>query len=322
MEFAMNRSIALVLTLLPIVALPALPTRAATEPVLCAATATPTQVPWGSRYSYWLQGVAEFDSDGRLLPISPNRASEWSLVVTSGRNPAPATFSVNVIDSATAPEFAFPAITSIEWQTLNEQPTSNATSTFSAQGVTDGLFLAIRNPQRPGIQPLFQVIHYLAPNFSIVSEASVCFVGVTAIEVVQQPQNTGAILPFETLERGRYSGFNQAFERVVNDRLAWRNFWRQLQLNVSPTPELPEIDFDNTTVIGVGLGDRASGAYRVEIDTIRLANDTVVVNYTERRSCGISTMAITQPYHLVTIDRTTAPVEFRRSVDAPVCEPR
>ncbi|PPT07513.1 hypothetical protein CKA32_004597 [Geitlerinema sp. FC II] len=318
MPTTMTRSLFLTLTLSLTTTLSVCPAYANTEPVVCAATATPTHVPWGSRYSYWLQGVAEFDEQGRMLPVPFDRASDWSLFVTSARNSAPTPLDLLAIDPAEAPNFAFPAVTSIEWDNLDEELTTNVTSVFSAEGVSYGLFLAIRNPQRPAIQPLFQVIHYLAPDFAIVSDASTCFVGVTAPDIAR-PTDPGVVVPFETLARGSYSGINQPFERVVNDNLAWRSFWRQLNANIDPTPDLPEVDLTDKTVIAVGLGDRASGAYSVEIDTVRLVNGTVVVHYTERRSCGVATAAITQPYHLVLLDRTTAPVEFRRSVEAPVC---
>lgn len=319
MQIKMTRSLFLPLTLSLTAALSVFPAHGETQPVVCAATATPSHVPWGSRYAYWLEGVADFDEEGRLLPIPFDRASDWSLVVTSARNAAPTPLDVEVVDAATAPRFSFPAVTSMEWDNLGEEPTTNLTSVFSAQGVSNGLFLGIRNPQRPATQPLFQVIHYLAPDFAIVSEASTCFVGVSAPDIAQQPSDPGVVVPFETLDRGNYSGIDRAFERVINDNLPWRSFWRQLNANTDPMPDPPEVDFTDKTLIAVGLGDRPSGAYSVEIDTIRLVNGTVVVHYTERRSCGIATAAITQPYHLVLVDRTTAPVEFRRSVEAPPC---
>lgn len=126
-------------------------------------------------------------------------------------------------------------------------------------------------------------------------------------------------ISFDPLEQGNYSSFHESFEQMITQESDWQEFWEQLHGTMSPSPDIPEIDFENYSVIAVGLGDRPDGSYSVEVDQVRLDDNSLIVHYNERRSCGMATMAITQPYQVVRIERTTAPVSFRRHQASPDC---
>lgn len=119
------------------------------------------------------------------------------------------------------------------------------------------------------------------------------------------------MIPFETEIQGNYSGLNESFERHITDESDWERFWQQLQGNTSGAADIPEIDFDEYSLIAVGLGDRGDGSYGVQIDRVRQQDEGLVVHYLETRSCGMATMAITQPYQIIRIERTSLPVSFQ-----------
>ncbi len=127
------------------------------------------------------------------------------------------------------------------------------------------------------------------------------------------------MIPFETEVRGNYSGVNESFERQITDESDWQHFWQQLQGNTSPAADVPEVDFEQYSLIAVGLGDRPDGSYGLEIDRVRQQGEELVVHYLETRSCGMATMAITQPYQIIRIERTNRPVSFQHHQAPPDC---
>lgn len=316
----MIRPIAIALALSPLLAtLPAQSTPPPSEakPFICTGTAALSQVPWGTRYSYLLQGTAEFDPNGRLLPPPLNQLETWTLSLADPLTRTTTTLALERIEPEDAPVFQFPPTTLSEWESLGQAPTDEATVYLTGQGVTNGLFLALRNPQFPASQPLFQVVHFLGSDLSIQSEASVCFVDENPSPI---DASASGLIPFETVQRGAYSGFEDPVESAVTTRRDFANLWQLLYANRDPVPPLPNINMNQNSLIVVALGDRPDGSYSVEIEQIRREDDTVVVEYTERRRCGPSTSAIVQPFHIVRIDGTldSRPV-FRRRLDAPEC---
>lgn len=147
--------------------------------VNCMATATPDYVNWGHRYTYWLSGVAEFDDDGTMLPISDDHAGDWIVTITNSRFAPLETHTVMPIsERQDMPEFAFPAVSQQEWDDLGQQPTDGAIAVLSYEEAAHGLYLGIRNTAvEESPRQLFQVIHYLDDDYAMMSEVSACFVG-------------------------------------------------------------------------------------------------------------------------------------------------
>lgn len=68
--------------------------------------------------------------------------------------------------------------------------------------------------------------------------------------------------------------------------------------------------------------DCPSGGYSVEIKDILMKDDKLVINAVEQQpgeNC-LTTMAITQLYHLVTVEQSDLPVEFNRQTEIVNCE--
>lgn len=147
--------------------------------VNCMATATPDYIDWGHRYTYWLSGVAEFDDDGNMQPISANHAGDWIVTITNSRFAPLETHNVVPIsERQDMPEFAFPAVSQQEWDDLGQQPTDGAIAILSYEEAAHGLYLGIRNTAvEESPRQLFQVIHYLDDDYAMMSEVSACFIG-------------------------------------------------------------------------------------------------------------------------------------------------
>lgn len=126
-------------------------------------------------------------------------------------------------------------------------------------------------------------------------------------------------VPFETQEQGSYSSLGEPFERVIDEESDWSSFWQQLHGTRSPMPDVAEVDFEQYRLIAVGLGDRGDGSHGVQVDRVDQNGEELVVHYLETRGCGMATMAITQPYHIIRIERSNRPVSFQHHRVPPEC---
>lgn len=116
----------------------------------------------------------------------------------------------------------------------------------------------------------------------------------------------------QTLAQGSASGIEDAREMVITDQSEWESFWSELNANVQPVPDLPEIDFSREMVIAVTLGMRSTTGYSVNITGVDEEEDSITVTYLEMQPPwdAIVGQALTQPYHVIKIQKSDKPVEF------------
>ena len=121
-------------------------------------------------------------------------------------------------------------------------------------------------------------------------------------------------MTFTTIAKGHYaSGIEDKVEAVFYDAEAFSSFLKNMCIGETPAPNIPEVDFKKDMVIAVSPGRKMTGGYDVEIVGIVEAEGKLVVEvlYTEPGPDAIVTMAITQPYHIVSTSKSDLPVEFR-----------
>jgi len=118
-----------------------------------------------------------------------------------------------------------------------------------------------------------------------------------------------APLPLTELARGQYGPCTSARREVVRDHRSWELAWSQAQ-SMQKTP--PPVSFDGQLAIVVCLGERRSGGHAIEVAAVELTDEELVV--TVRSSApapgAITTQALTAPYHIVRVARTTKPVRW------------
>ena len=145
----------------------------------CVATGTSNSVPWDHRFTYWLSGIAQFDEQGNMQPIPPSRSKDWLLTITNSRFLTPTSYQLSTLgEQSNNPGFSFPAVSQDEWERLGKQPSRRYTTAFAYEEASHGLYVGIRNTESvPTIRQMFQVIHYLADDVVIRTEAAPCFIG-------------------------------------------------------------------------------------------------------------------------------------------------
>lgn len=123
---------------------------------------------------------------------------------------------------------------------------------------------------------------------------------------VKQPQ----ILAMNTVDQGFYSGIEDAVSKAVTTSEEWEAFWGRHAATHFPPPAIPAIDFEKDMVLCAFLGTKSSGGWSIKIKSVeRKADQLRVLCEFEQPKCQ-ATMALTQPFHMVTVAKTDLPLNF------------
>jgi hypothetical protein len=108
------------------------------------------------------------------------------------------------------------------------------------------------------------------------------------------------------------TGLEQRERLVVRDSAHWERVWSRLAARVGPREPTPAVDFGREMIIVVAMGERRSGGFDVDIDSIRSNGRELLVYVTEETPgefCG-TTAALTTPAGLARLRRVGLPVRF------------
>lgn len=140
------------------------------------------------------------------------------------------------------------------------------------------------------------------------------------IDILDQAMPSTVAMPtpstsFETVDKGFSSGICDGQNRVIKDLTEWGHFWAMHQSLSYPPPPLPAVDFQRYMVICVNAGTKKYGGHAIEVKSAetRGVNGAQLVIGVETSSPppgSVTTMAITQPYHIVKVPRMVTPVAF------------
>jgi len=114
---------------------------------------------------------------------------------------------------------------------------------------------------------------------------------------------------FETIDIGYYCDHRERSDYVIQTQQEWDDLW---QKTYGASLEAPEINFSSTIVLAVYMGVRATGGYRIEITNIGENEEHIRVYIRETRPSPFDmvTMLLTQPYHIVTLNRIPKLIVF------------
>ena len=117
-------------------------------------------------------------------------------------------------------------------------------------------------------------------------------------------------IPYRIISYGQYSGLSLEKNLVIQTSREFAELWTVHASGSSEKP--PLIDFEQETLVAIYMGQKNTGGYAVGINTILLQDDHIVVKvqYIRPRPDQEVTMALTQPYVMFTIAKTSLPVTF------------
>jgi hypothetical protein len=126
---------------------------------------------------------------------------------------------------------------------------------------------------------------------------------------------------FRVLFTEHSSGTSEPLELVIRDVAEWRDRWAQIVSNRHPPPDPPDVDFDRDMVVLVGIGERGTGGYTVEIVDVGSVDGALRVVFRERipgDSCVV-TRALTSPITGVTVPRMDGSASFEHRTEIYEC---
>jgi hypothetical protein len=125
-------------------------------------------------------------------------------------------------------------------------------------------------------------------------------------KIMKNKSSQGEIIAFSELKSGQYSAIEEKQFVVLNEPEEYAEFWNKVYSIYHPIPEIPEIDFQNYTLVGVFIGTLSTGGYSVEIIEIIETRGEVFVHYkiNQPGANDYVTMALSQPYQMVLIPKT------------------
>lgn len=130
--------------------------------------------------------------------------------------------------------------------------------------------------------------------------------------------DTSTILPIESTLIAKGELYGDGAEGIaeqnliVSDADTWNALMAQMDSvnNVSNSFSEIDIDFNAYTVIAVFDQIRGNGGHTLDLDII-FTNANIVVMVSQNAPEGNATTVITQPFHIVKIDKTTKPIVFQ-----------
>jgi len=125
--------------------------------------------------------------------------------------------------------------------------------------------------------------------------------------------DTGVEIKVAKEWKGSHCGYTKPERLVIKTEDQWREVWEKMHRLRLPTPERPKIDFEREMVVAVFMGQRKTGGYEIEITEIEERKGEIIVEVEEKEPPpeSIRAMALTQPYHIVVIKKSSFPVRLQ-----------
>lgn len=116
-------------------------------------------------------------------------------------------------------------------------------------------------------------------------------------------------VPFVTLARGTYCDVTLPRDQVVRTKADLEKVWKKLNLS---DQKLPDVNFENQTILAIFMGEQPTGGYSIRIDRISSTVDglIVAVRRTEPPKGTPVTLSLTRPYIIVSVPRDDRPITF------------
>lgn len=137
---------------------------------------------------------------------------------------------------------------------------------------------------------------------------------------VEIPEEGEPVVAEELLSR-QTSGLREAARRVIRNAEEWADFWQDVHADVTPLPEVPEVDFQRHMIVAAAMGERSSGGFSISIPRVR-REGTEVHAVVEEVAPGAGCMTIqvlTAPVVAVRISRAEGPVHFTERTETRDC---
>lgn len=147
--------------------------------------------------------------------------------------------------------------------------------------------------------------------FVKLSVSAILFMGCKSGDLTQiQPSET--IMKFEILDQGSHSNFKEKRNIIIYDRKALNEVYDTLNKTIMPVKEVPQIDFSKNVVVISTIGEKVSGGYSIEIDSIQSThkNQTVYLKEVRPQPGDMVITVLTSPYVIYSFKKEEKKILF------------
>lgn len=97
---------------------------------------------------------------------------------------------------------------------------------------------------------------------------------------------------------------------VIESTEELNSIYNTINMTRRPGYQIPTIDFDTHTVIGLFMGLKNTGGLSIKIDSIATNNKETVIYYKETNPKGMTISIITHPCYIASVVKTDRPIRF------------
>ena len=117
-------------------------------------------------------------------------------------------------------------------------------------------------------------------------------------------------LEFEVIEESEQGGTSEELFLTAHTEDEFKYIWDLTHQHIEPKPEMPEVNFDEYTVVCIMMGERPSNDYSVDVSEVVAYEDSVIVGYSYDEIGGMLTI-MAYPYEIVKFPKTTKRIVFK-----------
>lgn len=128
-----------------------------------------------------------------------------------------------------------------------------------------------------------------------------------------EPSPNAEEMTYDIIHQENRSSIKDESQLIIRDAEEWNAIWNKMNSYRMPTPEQPEVNFEEYVVLACFMGEKTSGGYHVDLDKIEQTgkNINVYLTYTSPGQTCFVTEALTQPVIIVKVPRTEGEYSFQ-----------
>ncbi|GAB4258993.1 MAG: hypothetical protein Kow0079_16190 [Vicingaceae bacterium] len=129
---------------------------------------------------------------------------------------------------------------------------------------------------------------------------------------IENHEGMDASVPFIEIASGLNSKFDKETAKIITNETEFEKVWKIANGNLMNPDPMPEVDFENKILIVVAAGEKNSGGYYIQVESIADVRTHLMVNIEETapgKGCAV-TEAITYPYQIIELDKPNKTIRF------------
>ena len=110
---------------------------------------------------------------------------------------------------------------------------------------------------------------------------------------------------FETITWGQYSGIKEGQVKIIKYNFELEKIWEDAFYVIKPMPDMPSINFKNTTVVAFFLGEKQGTGWKINIISVIEKSDRIIISIKQVPPVAYENPEIkTYPFNIIKFKKT------------------